>query len=46
MNFCCDEYSKRCYVEDEGRPLEAGLQEQVSNQCMRLQLRAGVVSDT
>src|SRR5690606_25723993 len=29
-----------------GRPSEVGLQELISNRCMRLQLRVAVVSDT
>ena len=32
-------------MKDGGRPSGTGLQEQVSNQCMRLQLRVEVVSD-
>lgn len=36
MNFYHINSGKRCYVKDEGGPLETGLQEQVSNQCMRL----------
>jgi len=34
----------RCFNEDEGRPLEAGLQEQASNRLKLRGLRARVVS--
>ncbi len=36
----------QCCIVDEGRPLEIGLQELVSNHRMLLQLRVVVVSDT
>jgi hypothetical protein len=35
----------QCYVKDEGRPLEIGLQELVSNHLMLHWLRVFVVSD-
>jgi len=35
---------KRCFTEDEGRPLGTGLQEQVSNRLKLRGLRAFVVS--
>lgn len=35
----------QCYVKDEGRPLEIGLQDLVSNHLMLQELRAFVVSD-
>jgi len=46
---CCERGSlqlerKRCFTEDEGRPLEVGLQEQASNHLKLRALRASVVS--
>ena len=35
---------KRCFTKDEGRPLEAGLQEQASNHHKLRKLRVSVVS--
>jgi hypothetical protein len=45
MILCLLNANRGCYARDEGRPLEAGLQERASNQCIRLWLRAAVVSD-
>ena len=34
-----------CYINDEGRPLEAGVQAKASNHLVQLHLRGEVVSD-
>ena len=36
---------RRCYTNDEGRPLEAGVQAQASNHLVQLCLKGKVVSD-
>ena len=36
---------QQCCMNDEGRPLGAGVQAQASNHLVQLRLRGGVVSD-